>query len=89
MGTAPNAFTSRQGQRGGDAVLNLQLSGRVLAMTVHRAGANAQLPRDLLRVEVSMDKPEALALSLGQQGYGFSHAFHLRRSFDDECRPPP
>ena len=84
MGTAPNAFTGRQGQRGGDAVLDLQL-----AMTVHRAGANAQLPRDLLRVEVRMDKPEALALSLGQQGYGFSHAFHLRRSFDDECRPPP
>lgn len=31
-----------------------------------------------------MDKPEALALSLGQQRYEFSHAFHLRRSFDDE-----
>jgi len=89
LGAAPNPFAGREGQRGGDAVLDLQLPGRVLAMTVHRARTNAQLPRDLLRIEVRMDQAEALALSLGQQRYGFSHAFHLRRSFDDECRPPP
>ena len=87
MGTGPNAFAGREGQRGGDAVLDLQLSGRVLAMSIHRARTNAQLPRDLLRVEVRMDQPEALALSLGQQRYGFGHAFHLRRSFDDEVSP--
>ena len=87
MGTGPNAFAGREGQRGGDSVLDLQLPGRVLAMSIHRARTNAQLPRDLLRVEVRMDQPEALALSLGQQRYGFGHAFHLRRSFDDEVSP--
>lgn len=84
MGAAPNPFAGRERKRGRDAVLDLQLPGRVLAVSIHRARADAQLPRDLLRIEVCMDKPEALALSLGQQRYEFSHAFHLRRSFDDE-----
>jgi len=87
LGTGPNAFAGREGQRGRDPVLDLQLSGRVLAVSIHRARTNAQLPRNLLRVEVRMDQPEALALSLGQQRYGFGHAFHLRRSFDDEVSP--
>lgn len=75
MGGVRNALAGHQSQGGGHAAVDVQLPGGVFAMTIHGAGLDAQLARDLLGVEVRMDQAEALTLSLGQHRH-LLHNFH-------------
>jgi hypothetical protein len=60
--------------RRGEAILDAQLAPRAVAIGVHRSLRHAELAGDLLRRQMLVHQPQAIALALGEQSH---------RVFDD------
>jgi len=66
LGVVRRGFGRHQHKRRRHAVLDRELARGVLAMLVHRARLDPQRPRDLFRVMVRMNQPQAFPLARRQ-----------------------
>ena len=55
--------------RRGEAILDAQLAPRAVAIGVHRGLRHAELAGDLLRRQMLIHQPQAIALALGEQSH--------------------